>query len=145
MVAFAPDTPGVGHLQGRRIGVKALFGLQLQQAVGVGVGQGRDLGLGDQQARDRQGHRAGTLADSGLVESGAEFLADRFGIARIEFHRQFGLELGHLLESGRGSPQEGALDAPTLPGKPEHGLGGFAGTGSRFQEMDHAVFWAFSY
>ena len=125
--------------------MKSFFRLQLKETVGIGMGQDRNFGLGDQEARDRQGHRTGALPDSGLIELGSQLLAHGLRITRIDIQRQLSLEIGRSLEPARRAPQEGALDTPTFPGKPQNGLGGFTGTGSQFQEMDHAVFWTFTY
>ena len=55
--------------------MKSFFRLQLEETFGIGIGQDRDFGLGHQEAGDRQGHRTGTLPDSGLIELSPQFLA----------------------------------------------------------------------
>ena len=145
LASLNPGAPGIGYLQSGGIGMKSFLRLQLEEAFGIGIGQDRNFGLGDQEAGDRQSHRTGTLPDSGLIQLGPQLPAQGLRITRIDIHRQFGPKIGGFLEPGRGAPQKGPLDTPTFPRKPQDGLGSFTGTGSQFEEMDHAVFWAFTY
>jgi hypothetical protein len=128
---------------GRSIAVKTLLSLQLQQADDIGIGHHRDLCLGDQQARNGKSHCTAAFADTGLVELSPELLADRFRITRIYVQRQFGLKSERFLNPTLGPAQEAALDATTLPRKPQYGGRGFARTGTQFQKIHHGVVWAF--
>jgi hypothetical protein len=103
---------------GRGVAVKTLLRLQLQQAVCIGIGQDWNFGLGNQQTRNRQGHRTGAFPNAGLVELSPELLSDRFRIPGINVQRQFGLKSEHLLKPALGPAQEAALDATALPRKP---------------------------